>query len=91
MIPSCITLRSELNEAEQANIIKAREWAFGRKRNRSTRARAREAHSYRRRLAIKSDSAALTCWSFSGSGTGSFTYDLPVCGSVSIENAALSR
>jgi Fic-DOC domain mobile mystery protein B len=33
LIPSYITIRSELNEAEQANILEAVEWAFARKRN----------------------------------------------------------
>ena len=33
LIPSYITLRSELNEAEQANILEAQEWAFARKRD----------------------------------------------------------
>jgi len=33
VIPSYITLRSELNEAEQANILEADEWAFARKRD----------------------------------------------------------
>jgi len=33
LIPSYITLRGELNEAEQANILKCEEWAFARKRN----------------------------------------------------------
>jgi Fic-DOC domain mobile mystery protein B len=33
LIPSYITLRSELNEAEQANILEAEEWAFVRKRD----------------------------------------------------------
>lgn len=33
LIPSYITLRSELNAAEQANILKAGEWAFARKRD----------------------------------------------------------
>ncbi|MCU7937237.1 MAG: mobile mystery protein B [Candidatus Thiodiazotropha sp. (ex Dulcina madagascariensis)] len=33
LIPSYITLRSELNEAEQANILDAEEWAFNRKRD----------------------------------------------------------
>lgn len=33
LIPSYITLRSELNEAEQRNILEAEEWAFSRKRN----------------------------------------------------------
>ncbi|MEH6591263.1 MAG: mobile mystery protein B [Halioglobus sp.] len=33
LIPSYVTLRGELNEAEQANILEAQEWAFGRKRN----------------------------------------------------------
>lgn len=33
LIPSYITLRSELNEAEQRNILEAEEWAFKRQRN----------------------------------------------------------
>jgi Fic-DOC domain mobile mystery protein B len=33
LIPSYITLRSELNEAEQANILEAEEWAFSRVRD----------------------------------------------------------
>ncbi len=33
LIPSYITLRSELNEAEQANILAAEQWAFARKRD----------------------------------------------------------
>ena len=33
LIPSYITLRSELNEAEQANILEGEEWAFARKRD----------------------------------------------------------
>jgi len=33
LIPSYVTLRSELNEAEQANILEAEEWAFARKRD----------------------------------------------------------
>lgn len=33
LIPSYITLRAELNEAEQANILEAEEWAFARKRD----------------------------------------------------------
>ncbi len=33
LIPSYITLHSELNEAEQANILDAEEWAFSRKRD----------------------------------------------------------
>jgi Fic-DOC domain mobile mystery protein B len=33
LIPSYITLRGELNEAEQANIIEAEDWAFARKRD----------------------------------------------------------
>jgi Fic-DOC domain mobile mystery protein B len=33
LIPSYITLRTELNEAEQANIIEAQIWALRRKRN----------------------------------------------------------
>lgn len=32
LVPSYISIRSELNEAEQANISKAEEWARGRKR-----------------------------------------------------------
>jgi Fic-DOC domain mobile mystery protein B len=32
LMPSYVTLRSELNEAEQNNILEAREWAYGRKR-----------------------------------------------------------
>ncbi len=33
LIPSYITLRHELNEAEQANILEAEEWAFAHKRD----------------------------------------------------------
>lgn len=33
LIPSYITLRRELNEAEQANILEAETWAFRRKRD----------------------------------------------------------
>ncbi|MFT5140543.1 MAG: Fic-DOC domain mobile mystery protein B [Lysobacterales bacterium] len=33
LIPSYITLRSELNEAEQANILEAEDWAFARQRD----------------------------------------------------------
>ena len=33
LIPSYVTLRSELNEAEQANILEAEGWAFARKRD----------------------------------------------------------
>lgn len=33
LIPSYITLRAELNEAEQANILDAEHWAFRRKSN----------------------------------------------------------
>lgn len=33
LIPSYVTLRSELNEAEQINIDQGSEWAFGRKRD----------------------------------------------------------
>lgn len=32
LIPSYVTLRRELNEAEQANILEAEEWVFARKR-----------------------------------------------------------
>jgi len=33
LIPSYITTRAELNEAEQANILEASEWAFSKKRD----------------------------------------------------------
>lgn len=33
LIPSYVTLRRELNEAEQANILEAEQWAFSRTRN----------------------------------------------------------
>jgi Fic-DOC domain mobile mystery protein B len=33
LVPSYVTLRRELNEAEQANILEAEQWAFSRKRN----------------------------------------------------------
>ncbi len=33
LIPAWITLRDELNEAEQENIMAAEEWAFARRRN----------------------------------------------------------
>jgi hypothetical protein len=33
LIPSYITLRSELNEAEQDNILHAETWAFRRRRD----------------------------------------------------------
>jgi Fic-DOC domain mobile mystery protein B len=33
LVPSYITLRAELNEAEQANILEAEEWAFSRPRD----------------------------------------------------------
>jgi Fic-DOC domain mobile mystery protein B len=33
LVPSYISLRSELNQAEHANIVDAEEWAFQRKRN----------------------------------------------------------
>src|SRR5450756_1981134 len=33
LIPTHVTLRSELNELEQQNILKADRWAFARKRN----------------------------------------------------------
>lgn len=33
LIPSYITIRRELNEAEQANILEAQEWAFARNRD----------------------------------------------------------
>jgi Fic-DOC domain mobile mystery protein B len=33
LIPTHVTLRSELNELEQQNILDADRWAFGRKRN----------------------------------------------------------
>jgi len=33
LIPTHVTLRHELNELEQQNILEAEQWAFGRKRN----------------------------------------------------------
>ena len=33
LIPTHVTLRRELNELEQQNILEAEQWAFGRKRN----------------------------------------------------------
>jgi fido (protein-threonine AMPylation protein) len=33
LIPSYVTLRPELNEVEQANILEAEEWAFTRERD----------------------------------------------------------
>lgn len=33
LLPAHITYRSELNEAEQENIVRAQEWAFGRRRD----------------------------------------------------------
>ena len=33
LVPSYITTRAELNEAEQANILEGREWVFSRKRD----------------------------------------------------------
>lgn len=33
LIPSYITVRGELNEAEQENILEAEDWAFARRRN----------------------------------------------------------
>jgi Fic-DOC domain mobile mystery protein B len=33
LIPAHITYRGELNEAEQENIVRAQEWAFGRRRD----------------------------------------------------------
>lgn len=33
LIPSYVTMRRELNEAEQANILEAEQWAFARTRN----------------------------------------------------------
>ena len=33
LVPSYITLRAELNEAEQANILQAEDWAFRRQRD----------------------------------------------------------
>lgn len=33
LIPAYITLRGELNEAEQANILEAQEWAYSRRRD----------------------------------------------------------
>lgn len=44
LIPSYITLRSELNEAEQINIAQGSEWALGRKRDVLDEAFLRELH-----------------------------------------------
>ena len=44
LIPSYITLRRELNEAEQLGIITAEEWAFSRKRDVLDEAFLRPAH-----------------------------------------------
>lgn len=44
LIPSYITLRSELNEAEQINIDQADEWAFSRKREVLDEAFLRQLH-----------------------------------------------
>lgn len=44
LIPSYITLRSELNEAEQINITEGERWAFSRNRNVLDEAFLRELH-----------------------------------------------
>ena len=44
LIPSHVTLRSELNELEQQNIIEADTWAFSRKRNPMSEAFVRSLH-----------------------------------------------
>lgn len=44
LIPSYITLRSELNEVEQINITEGERWAFGRKRDVLDEAFLRELH-----------------------------------------------
>ena len=44
LIPSYITLRSELNEAEQRNILEAEEWAFSRDRDVLSERFLRELH-----------------------------------------------
>lgn len=44
LIPSYITLRRELNEAEQANILEAGEWAFARRRDVLTEAFLKTLH-----------------------------------------------
>jgi len=44
LIPTYITLRSELNELEQQNILLADSWAFGRKRKVVTETFLRELH-----------------------------------------------
>lgn len=44
LIPTWITLRHELNEAEQANILEGERWAFGRPRDVLDEAVLRELH-----------------------------------------------
>jgi Fic-DOC domain mobile mystery protein B len=44
LIPSHVTLRRELNELEQQNILEANTWVFGRKRNRMKEAFGRRMH-----------------------------------------------
>jgi Fic-DOC domain mobile mystery protein B len=44
LIPAHIAYRSELNEAEQENIARAQDWAFGRKRNLLSERFIRELH-----------------------------------------------
>src|SRR4051812_20211730 len=44
LIPAHITLREELNEAEQQNILEAALWAFARKRPTATAAFAKALH-----------------------------------------------
>ena len=41
LIPSYITLRHELNDAEQANILESQQWALSRKRNVANETRQR--------------------------------------------------
>ena len=44
LIPTHVTLRNELNELEQQNILEADRWAFGRKRNVANEAFLRGLH-----------------------------------------------
>lgn len=49
LIPAYITLRGELNEAEQANILEAQDWAFSRKRDVLSEKLPPQQQEYRRR------------------------------------------
>lgn len=44
LLPSYITLRAELNEAEQRNILEAESWAFSRKRDVLSEASLKQLH-----------------------------------------------